>query len=306
VLTSVNVGPEDFFGPCYTVVVDRQGRVVWYWEVSDSRLNLFSRVARDGTHIVVDATTYYVFDDVESSLTRLDLDLDRVEEVEVAGMGLTWDELDDGSFLFDHAASGYDYHLERLYPDGTRTRIWSCAPWMDAYTDRYWACAANTVLWSADRGTALWSMFETSTVAEIDLETGALRGWFGQTPGSWEIASAGVQLELQHYPNWTPEGTIVLTTHVPGASRRQVQRELALDEDAGTLTEVWSYESAEGWYGEYAGDVTRLSGGGTLIGYGTGGIIEEIDADSAPVWVLDWDGHMTGHSTPIADLYALR
>ena len=306
VLTSVNAGPNDYYGPCYTVVLNRDGRIVWYWEVSDDRLNLFTRVSRDGTHLVVDATSYYVFDGVEPSITRLNLDLSRVDELEVPGMGLTYDELPDGGFLIDEQESSYDFHLTRVQPDGSQERVWSCRPWMRDFNDDYWACAVNTVLYSPERGTVLWSTFQTSTVAEIDLESGALLRWFGERPDGYDISPADVRLDLQHYPNWTSEGTVLLTTHVRSDSERQVMREFELDDDSARATQVWSYEAEAGWYGEYSGDVARLADGHTLIGYGTGGVIEELDQDSEPVWVLDWDGHLTGHSTPVADLYALR
>lgn len=306
VLTSVNAGPDNYYGPCYTVVLNRDGRIVWHYKVSDDRLNLFTRVSRDGDHIVVDATTYYVFDDVEPSITRLNLDLSRVDELATPGMGLTYDELPDGGFLIDERESSTDFHLTRVEPDGSQERVWSCRPWMRDHDDGYWACAANTVLYSPERGTALWSTFETSTVAEIDLDSGELLRWFGERSDGYEISPADARLDLQHFPNWTPDGTILLTTHVPGDSERQVMRAFELDDDSARATQVWSYEADAGWYGEYSGDVTRLADGHTLIGYGTGGIIEELDADSTPVWVLDWDGHLTGHSTPIADLYALR
>jgi hypothetical protein len=306
VVTSVNAGSTDYYGPCYTVVLDRDGRIVWYWEVSDDRLNLFTRVSRDGTHLVVDATTYYTFDDVEPSITRLNLDLSRVDELEVPGMGLTYDELPDGGFLIDESESSHDFHLTRVEPDGSQERVWSCRPWMQDYNDEYWACAANTVLYSPERGTVLWSTFETSTVAEIDLERGELLRWFGEHPDGYDISPSDIGLELQHFPNWTPDGNILLTTHVPGDGDRQVIREFELDDDGESATQVWSYEAEEGWYGAYSGDVERRDDGHTLIGYGTGGIIEELDEDGTPVWVLDWDGHLTGHSTPVADLYALR
>ncbi len=303
-LVSVNVGSYDFYGPCYTVIMDRQGNIVWYTKTSGSRLTLFPRVSRDGTHVTYDATVYYVRDD--PSITRLTLDRRLEDEIMIPDFGFTYDELDDGSFVFDAGETAYDYFLDRLYPDGTRERLWDCNAWMDAYTTQYWACAVNTVLWSPERNTILWSMFETSTVAEIDVETGERLRYFGQTPDGWEIVPESSMLELQHYPNWTPDGHIITTTHLTSGPARQVIREFALDDTAETVTEVWSYTPDAGYYGSYSGDVERLESGNTMIGYGTAGVIQEITADSDVAWEVEWGGHLTGHLTLIDDLYTLN
>lgn len=303
-LTSVDVGSYDFYGPCYSVILDRQGRVVWYFKTSGNRLNMFTRPSRLGGHVTIDATVYYAAG--LPTITRTTLDRRQEEEIEVDGMGFTYDELDDGSFVYDYAQSGVEYHLQRQYPDGSSERIWSCYPWMSAYTTRYWGCAVNTVLWDPDRNAVLWSMFETSTVTEIDLETGEQLWWAGQTPDGYTISPASSMLELQHYPNWTEAGTLLTTTHVQSARNVQAIREFEVDHDAGTLTEVWSYLSPEGQYGSYEGDVTRLSNGNTLIGYGSGGFILEVQPDGDIVWELSWGGHLTGHMTLLDDLYALN
>ncbi len=302
-LTSVDTGPNNFFGPCFTVLLDRAGRVVWYRAVSDRRLTLFPRVARDGTHILWDATTYYVSDSVPGSITRATLSLSQEVETVVDGIGFTYDELDDGSFLFDNAETGYDYHLERQYPDGTRERIWSCAPWMDPFSSGYWACAPNTVHWDPATNLVVWSMFETSTVIGIDLASGRLVWELGEYPGGLAFDPDTVRLELQHYPNWTPDGTLLLTTHVPGERGVQQIREFALE--GPTARQVWTYEAPAGYYGDYAGEATRLPNGNTLINFGTDGVVREITPDTTVVWEIDWEDHLVGHLTPVEDLYAL-
>ncbi|MDP2315673.1 MAG: hypothetical protein Q8P41_22435 [Pseudomonadota bacterium] len=304
-LTSVDVGPQNFFGPCWVVMLDRSGRIVWYREVADRRLTLFPRVARDGTHVLWDATTYYVADSIPGSITRATLSLSQEVETEVEGIGFTWDELDDGSFLFDYAETGYAYHLERQYPDGTRARVWSCAPWMERYDDNYWACAANTVRWDPDTNVVVWSMFQTSTVVGIDLATGTLLWELGEYPGGLAFEPSTIRLELQHYPNWTPDGTLLLTTHVPDEPGVQRIRELELDVPGGTARQLWSYTPAAGHYGDYAGEATRLPNGNTLVSFGTDGVVQEVGPNAEVAWEIDWADHLAGHLTPVEDLYAL-
>lgn len=304
-LTSVDVGSYDFYGPCYTVILDREGRIVWYRKTSGSRLTMFPRVSASSGHVTIDATSYYSYGE-EPSITRVRLDMTQEEVFELPGFGFTYSEDPEGNFYFDYAQTGTEYHLERLLPDGERERIWSCYPWMSEYTSQYWGCAVNTVLFDAERNTVLWSMFETSTVAEIDADSGELLRYFGQTPDGWEIVPQQSMLELQHYPNWTPDGTLITTTHVPRNGTDQVIREFQLDDETQTVTELWSYIPEAGWYGDYEGDVARLDNGNTLIGYGTAGAMQEIDAESQVVWELTWEGHLTGHMTLVDDLYALN
>ncbi len=303
-LVSVDVGNYDFYGPCYAVIIDRQGRVVWYRKTSGNRLTLFPRVSRDGTHLLIDGTSYYV--SAEPGISWLTLDRRLDEETLIPGLGFTFDELDDGSVIFDHEISSYDYDLDRLHPDGTREHVWSCTDWMDDYYDYYWACAVNTVLWDRTSNTALWSMFQTSTVAWIDLDSGERIMHFGQVGDGWPITPASAMIDLQHYPNWTPDGTLITTTHTETGPQRQVIREFQVDQDEQTVTQLWSYTPEEGHYGDYAGDVTRLENGNTVIGFGTDGVIQEITPDSEVAWELHWDGHLTGHLTLIDDLYALN
>jgi hypothetical protein len=298
-LTSVNAGDRNFFGPCYVVIVDRAGRIVWYRLTTESRLTLFPRVARDGTHIAWDATTYYV--PATAGLHRATLSLSHVSELQIPEMGFTWDELPDGSLLYDEAESDYAYHLTRRWPDGRTSRLWSCAPWMAGYSEEFWACAANTVLWDAATDHVLWSMFETSTVVALDLDSGAMVWELGDYPGGLVFDPPEASLELQHYPNPTPDGTILLTTHSSTASEQHIREFRIAD---GVATQVWHY-SEPGYYGSYAGEAQRLSNGNTLINYGTDGVLREVTPEGVAAWELNWDDHLLGHVTPLDDLYTL-
>lgn len=305
-LASVDVGTYDFFGPCYVVILDAQARVVWYRAVSGSRLTLFPRVSATGGYLSWDATTYYTYGDVHPSVTRATIDLVMEEETVIDNMGLGYWEMDDGSFLFDEYEDAYHYYLSRQYPDGTRERIWACADWMASYSTGYWACAPNTVLYEPGRGTVLWSMFQTSTVAEVDLATGTLVREFGQYPGGFAFDPESANFSLQHWPNWTADGTLIVSTHVPGQPGVQYAREFVVDDATQTLQQVWSYTPAAGHYADYAGQVTRLANGNALWSLGTAGVLHEATADGEVAWEASWGGHLTGNLTPIADLYALR
>ena len=281
--------------------------MVWYESVDDSRLTWQPRASLDGTHLLYEASTYYVYDSsVKPSIKRLTLDKTQVLETFIDGMGLAWSEMPDGSLVFDHAETGYEYHIERLYEDGERERIWSCYPWMQEYDRGYWACAPNAIVVDYDRNTALYSMFETSTVVEIDLDSGEMVRQLGQIPDGWTFDPEESTFELQHYPNWTPDGTLLVSTHAIGGGRTQYIREYVLDDADEVISQVWSYEQPAGFYAEYAGGALRMSNGNTMITVGTDGAVLEVDPEGGIAWELDWHGHLVGNVTALDDLYALN
>jgi hypothetical protein len=301
-LTSVNSGPDNFFGPCFTVILDRQGRIVWYRLTSDHRLTLLPRVGRDGGSLAIEETTVYV--QGTPSITRTTLDLEQVQTTPVPDMFMVYAEMADGSFLFDESVSAYEFYLSRQYPDGTRERIWWCNPWMNAYSSEYWACATNTLNYDPVRNTVLWSMFQTSTVAEVDLATGAPIREYGQFPGGFVFDPPTAQFDLQHNVNWSADGTLMVSTHVPSQPGAQRARELEVDEVTGTLHELWSAEADS--YAEYEGGVWKLANGNYLWELGTAGEIVELTPTGDTAWRIDWNGHLTGALTVVPDLYALN
>jgi hypothetical protein len=306
ILTSVDVGSSNFYGPCYTVIIDRMGRVVWYRLTSDSRLTMFPKVSEDGTHILIDATTYYTFNGDGPSVTRTTLDQTQEEVREIDRMGLTYDELPDGTILYDYNTDGTRYSIHALYPDDTDEEVWSCYDWMDSFRSvGYWDCAANTVLWNEGTNTILYSMFQTSTVVEVSWETGEVIRQFGQLEGAWAVDPASSNLDLQHYPNYTDAGTLIVSTHVPGQSYQQRAREFVVNDETQTLEEIWTY-AGSGYYAEYAGEAKRLASGHTLQGFGTDGAIQEVNAQAQLVWGVEWRDSLLGTATPVADLYALN
>jgi|GEM_PF-2810622 len=306
-LTAVDVGNYNFYGPFYVLILDRQGRVVWYESVDDSRMSWQPRASRDGSHLLYEASTYYVYDaNVQPSIKALTLDKRQEDETFIAGFGLAWSELPDGGFVFDYAETGYKYHVETLSPDGVRTRVWSCYPWMSQYDRSYWACADNAIVYQESTNTILYSMFQTSTVVQIDLDSGEMIRQMGQVPDGWSFDPPESVFTLQHYPNWTADGTIIASTHVQGTSGVQMVREFSLDDASQTLHQLWSYQEPEGVYAEYAGGAQKLANGNAMVTVGTDGTVLEVIHDGQIAWQLDWHGHLVGNVTPLSELYPLN
>ncbi|HJN78117.1 MAG TPA: hypothetical protein QGF58_29660 [Myxococcota bacterium] len=307
VLGSVDTdGGEAYTGPFWLFIANREGRVVWYHELLRWNMSMFPRVARDGTHIAFDDHSFWDAGGEGALIRRMSLSGDYSEDFEAPGLGWAWDETDEGTLLYDQHVGVPDVTIQEIAADGTRSEVWDCAAWMAAWDDDPEHCQSNTVNWVAETDSIMWSTYWGDYIAEIDRQTGAVLWHAGVLPEGLEIQPAEAALDLQHYPNYTPDGTLIVSTHVLGEEGQQRAREFVVDAAAGTLSEIWAYgEGVEG-YAEYSGEAVRLHNGNTLLNYGTGGEIREIDGDGETVWSLQWGDERTlGHSQLVGDLYAL-
>lgn len=322
-LISENVGAIWYGGPFYLLILDRQGRVVWYWEVPDDRCTLYAQPSRDGTHLFVDGNGTFVFNPRPiPAYYRLTLDLSRAEETELPDLVFSIDEADDGRVYFgrqENNQATLAVHTE----DGAVTDVWNCTDYLDNGDSVGEPCSANTVVWDPDRDTVLYSMPQNDTVIEVDAATGDVLKQLGGTSGGYTIDPETSRPDFQHYANWTPDGTILLSTHVPDATGEMRAREYTVDTATQTLTELWSYGAGGTHYADLSGEATRLDNGNTLIGYGTDGAVLEVTHDGGVAWDVEWprvgegsggggilersgDTNLVGHATLIDDLYALN
>ncbi len=309
VMGSVDVGSSWYSGPCWSFIMDRQGRIVWYHEVPDSRLNLFTQVSADGTHILIDGTTNYVWGaDIHPIVDRYTLDKRYNEQLELRTMGFSFDEIPGGSILYNHQA-GEDLLIE-LYPDGTEREIFNCDQYARQVGYSAGACSVNSVVYNEAQGTVFWSQYNNDTVVEIDYETGEVVRQFGQASGSWDTDPPNAVVDYQHYPNYSPDGTVIASTHEVGAGQVQFAREYQVDTENEAMVVIWDYGDEVLDYASYGGEAWRLDNGNTFITYGTGGAIREITMDRRTAWQLEWpmdpNSHLVGHFTYLDDLYALN
>jgi hypothetical protein len=308
-----------YYNSAYWIyILDRQARVVWYFkDPLDCRI-LFPMVSADGTHIVYDVNGYAGGERI-SSIHRATLDLEYDEEIEMGDLNWDYAEKPDGTILYsmvDWGTIGASLLvlLERR-PDGTVREIWDCQPWVDSLgLDP--ECYSNTVNWNPGRDSVLLSMPYLNTIMEIERETGDILGQWGDAPGSWGFIPADAGLEFNHYPTITEDGTLLVSSHLPGGTQPGEHRimEFEIDEENRTLREHWTYGDGIYDWPMLSGEATRMENGNTLINYGTGGSIREVTPDKQTAWRVLWDAgfpeeeknKLCGHNTFINDLYALN
>jgi hypothetical protein len=294
-------------------IMDRRGRIVWYYaDPASNATTSFQRIARDGEYIVLEKRPFG--GGTERGVVQMTLDWSYCEEFAVPGLADAIDVTDDGSLLYN-VEDQYDELRERTR-DGRIRAIWSCR---DTFGPDF-ECYSNTVNWNPLDDTVLMSFPYQNTVVEIDRQSGALVGQYGDAPSSWAFVPATWQFEFQHFANITPDGSLLVSSHMPGfaetenpVANQHAFIEFEIDRQNRTLVEKWIYNEGPEW-AMYKGMAIRLPGGNTLANYGTGGVIREITPDKRTAFLVKFDSEggddffnkMVGHNVLIDDLYALN
>jgi hypothetical protein len=297
-----------FIGPYWVYIMDRQGRIVWYFsEPTTNAATSMPRIARDGEYIWIDRARTGTRSVLKTTLDRTTYN----QTVAVSGLADSIDVTTDGALIYDTNAE-----LRELPRTGTSRLIWSCR----AALGQSYNCYSNTINWNEADDTILMSFPEPNTVRQIDRKTGTVIATYGDASGSYAFMPTTWTFEWQHYANITLQGTLLVSTHLsaypegtaPGANHHAFV-EFTIDRTNQRLVEKWSYVGA--YWPVSRGMAMRLTNGNTLANYGTNGVIQEITADKriafqvkfdAPTPSNDFYNKMVGHNILIDDLYALN
>ena len=245
-------------------IMDRQGRIVWYYaDPTTNATSSFQRVARDGEYIWIDKARTGTRSVLKTTLDRMTYS----QTVSVPGLGDSIDVTTDGSLLYDA-----NNELREMNKAGTIRTVWSCRTALGAGYN----CYTNTVNWDPASDTVLMSFPEPNTVRQINRQTGAIVATYGDDTGSYSFSPTTWSLEWQHYANITPQGTLMVSTHLstfPEGSTAGANQhafvEFTIDRTTMRLTEKWSYVGA--FWPESRGEAHRQPNGNILCNYGTGG-----------------------------------
>lgn len=298
-LVTVDTGATAYAGPWWVYIMDRQARVVWYYAVPELRLAVMSRASVDGSHITWGEAAW---NGDPPTIERATLDLGWRWSTPTPGIGFTYDEHPDGTLAYDYWTPE-EMGIATATPDGTITHVWDCiSSWLPS-DHSPWDCGTNTITWSEERGTYLYSLYEQDTVIEVDPVTATARASWG-TMGVNALLPEGTGFQRQHYPNWTATGTLLVHTQEVGSDRVEWAREFSWDPSTLALTQVWTY-AARDVYADCSGEAVRLSNGNTLLNYGCNKVIREVTPGGERVWEVTTQ-HLVGHQTLLTDLYALN
>ncbi len=290
----------------YSIIVDRQGRLLWALEAPSGFVTMYVRPSYDGTAILVDHNSFWgSFDGGDTSqVLRMKLDGTVLATYDTPGLHHSFTELADGSLVWG-ASDRQDERLDQIDPDGSVHTIWSCQDFYDSQGISG-ECGSNTVFWDEDADTFLFSFYSTDSIIEIDHATGNTLRWFGQLDRAWQFQPDDSAFWWQHGCSYTGTGTLLVSTHKSEHSDVGVVREYTLDSDTQTLLETWNFGLEDEILAHEMGEAHRLAGGNTLHNYGSTPRVREATPEGEVVWDLEWgNGFYIGRSTPVEDLYSM-
>ena len=304
-------GENDEIDGSWSIIVDRQGRTVWALENEARRISLQTQPSYDGSHLLIDQNSFWgSFDYGEgSTVQRVRITGEVQETLATPRLHHPFTELADGSLAWGAIASSYrDETLEILHPDGTQETLWSCAAFLsDVGASRGNYCGSNTLFWSPEAGTFLYSFYSFETMVEIDATTGKTLRYFGHVDdGAWAFGPPEAAFWWQHGGHYTADGTLLVSSKDEDGGTETVFREYRLDEGRETLVEVRSFGQGQGIYADVMGEADYTPGGSVLHNYGDAARLREVSADGAVTWDISWNADYIGRTTPIADLYTFQ
>ncbi|MCH7702468.1 MAG: hypothetical protein IID37_12355 [Planctomycetes bacterium] len=298
------------------LILDRNGRIVWYRTPQGGHFMLVPRVARSGNHMLFDIDTYWSGGggNPTSTINRVTIANEVFESIEVVGLHHGWDEFNDGTIIWGKNPSGFDHEeLWAIDPEGNSWMIWDSDTWNVPGT-----VAGNAVTLEKSDTTVLLSFWTNDSAVEIDVATGEILRTFGDVPGSWSFDPQDSQFWFAHGVHYTEANTLLVSSHLlPGFGQpdnEQRIREYALDDDSQTLTQIWVYGEGANIYAPTWGEAIRLDNGNTLFNTGSDPMIREVTSDGDTVWEVRWDDgggfeqRLVGDMTileGLEDLYAL-
>jgi hypothetical protein len=310
-LTSINSHSGGWRGGTYwTIVVDRQGRIVWARPTPDQHWTLYvtiDPVTRN--HFLWDESTYWSdYDSGNASrVHRAYLDQE-ISTIATRGLHHEWISLPDGTLVWGSQSPSHST-TEALVelPPGAKDPnvIWTCADdWLNSGTH----CESNGLFYDTARNSYIYSFYTNSSVVEVDRATGASVWWAGTVAGGYEFDPPSSQFDWQHGVSITSDGNLLLSTksHANGTygTLSTMVREYEIDHSADTLRDVWHCDS--GVYASTNGDAWRLPNGNTLHVVGSIGQIEEYLPDCTVVWHVDFESnYLLGRGEFVEDLYTL-
>jgi hypothetical protein len=291
----------------YGIILNREGRIVWYRAPIDNHSMLAPRVARSGNHLLFDTDTYWGWGSYEVSyIRRVTIANEVLEEIKVPHLHHGWDERFDGTIVWGANVSGFDH--EQLWAVDAEKNYWMI--WDSDTWKVPGIVASNTTNWEEFEDTVLLMFWTNASAVEIDYESGEIIRQFGRVPGSWSFDPPESQWDFAHGINYTDEHTLIVSTHEGfGMRDEQLIHEYELDDKNETLIQIWSYGEGEGLYAPTWGEAARLDNGNTVLNTGSNPMIREVTMDKETVWEVQWSGErVLGHMTfieDLSDLYAL-
>ncbi len=298
------------------IVLDPQGRIVWY-RTEDRELDFYrARLSRDGTSILYNAGSISGTPSEESELVRVALDGTSVSSVPLPLLAHDFVEHPDGT-LGAIVVHYRDFEGELLRgdsiveiaPDGEARTVWTSWDCFDPATTPGdeptlgWTFA-NALDYDPAADAYYLGLRNFSSITKIDRTTGACEWVLGSFGRTLDFAAGSARFLHQHQFEVFGDRLLVFDNEGAAGDESRIL-EYRLDFAANTATEVWSYVSEPSVHSFVLGEPARLEDGDTFIDWSAAGQLERVSADGRSLWKLNTGaGYAFGFSTLAKSLYS--
>lgn len=304
-----------FGGQGGALLLDTAGTISW-WATQEGAASVTdAQLTPDGRDI-----EYLRFNTVAEDPANLVDSIGEIVARPVFGGETSTTDIHPGHHAFVHQTDGtllwpvYDFRevdgvwvrgdtVMKRTPDGTVTAFWSTwdtftyDPGFD-YDGSGWT-HVNGLTWDETDGATYVSIRNLNCVVKLD-EAGKVVWQLGGADSDFTFSGRRT-FTHQHRLRPLENGHVIVFDNGANAAEGSRVVEFALDEAAGTATEVWSYEP--GLFVYSLGDLWRLPSGNTLVSWGTLGRFELIDGGGESFWSMSADiGEGFGFGEPLASL----
>ncbi len=295
------------------VIIDGEGNIVWYWQ-DDRGLDVYRvKLSLDGRSVLYNSADITGEPSPDSAIVRVALDGSSEEAIPVPLLAHDFVEFPDGTI----GALAYEYRedatlgevkgnqIVEIAPDGSQSVIWSA--W-DCYDPNVIEGADPELGWSFTNALdydpeadAYYVGFRNfSSIVKVNRADGSCEWALGGEAGTIEID--GIPFLYQHQFEVREDSVIVFDNASQGLNSRAV--EYAVDWEAGTAEEIWSWQPDPPVQVFVLGDVTRMGNGDTLVTWSTAGQINRATPGGESTWQLNTEiGYVFAFDSYSEDIY---
>ena len=297
------------------LILDPQGRVVWYHQ-DDRALDFYrARLSRDGSSLLYNAASVSGDPADDSELVRVSLDGSSSSSVAVPLLAHDFVELPDGTLAaiaveyieFDGTSLRSDGIVE-IDPAGEVSEVWHATDCFDPAevqgddSAQGWTLA-NALDYDDAEDAYYLGMRNLGSITKIDRASGACQWVLGGAASTFDFAAGSARFLHQHQFDVVGNHILVFDNDGSLESESRVL-EYELDFDASIATEVWSYVAQPAVSSFVLGEATRLQGGDTFVNWSMAGQLERVTAAGESIWQLNTGvGFAFGFHTLAESLY---
>lgn len=279
----------------WLLMLDPLGRVVWY-HADERGLSVFrARVSADGSGVVYTSVLEGGRPSDSSEIVRVPWAGGSGSAVRVPALAHDFVELEEGTVVSLASPVIDDIEgssLLAVEADGAQTELWNTWDCLDPIAnagdvgDPGWT-HANAVDRDPDSGGYFVGLRNLGTIVLVDPTDRSCPWALGGSGGTLDID--GARFIHEHQFERTAGGMLVFDNDgAAGSVSRGI--EYAIDLEAGTASEMQTFEADPPLYSFIMGDVHRFANGDTLVLFSAPNVIDRYDAGGARVGRLEIDG----------------